>query len=42
VAAFVGIRNVEEKVIPASGHWLMEEQPVATVAAVRAFLERQR
>jgi pimeloyl-ACP methyl ester carboxylesterase len=34
--------NVEEKVIPASGHWLMEEQPVATVAAVRAFLERQR
>ena len=25
-----------------SGHWLMEEQPAATVAAVRAFLDRQR
>jgi hypothetical protein len=34
--------DVEEKVIPASGHWLMEEQPVVTVAAVRAFLDRQR
>jgi pimeloyl-ACP methyl ester carboxylesterase len=33
--------DVQEQVIPASGHWLMEEQPVATVAAVRAFLERQ-
>jgi hypothetical protein len=22
-----------------SGHWLMEEQPAATVAAVRAFLD---
>jgi pimeloyl-ACP methyl ester carboxylesterase len=26
-------------VIPNSGHWLMEEQPAATVAAVRAFLD---
>lgn len=34
--------DVQEQVIPASGHWLMEEQPVATVAAVRAFLDRQR
>ena len=34
--------DVEECVIPNSGHWLMEEQPVATVAAVRAFLEEQR
>lgn len=34
--------DVQEQVIPASGHWLMEEQPVATVAAVRAFLNRQR
>jgi pimeloyl-ACP methyl ester carboxylesterase len=34
--------DVQEQVIPASGHWLMEEQPVATVAAVRAFLDKQR
>jgi pimeloyl-ACP methyl ester carboxylesterase len=34
--------DVQEQVILASGHWLMEEQPVATVAAVRAFLDRQR
>jgi hypothetical protein len=26
---------VEELVIPDAGHWLMEEQPAATVAAVR-------
>ena len=31
--------NVQEAVIPGSGHWLMEEQPAATVAAVRAFLD---
>lgn len=30
--------NVQESVIKDSGHWLMEEQPAATVAAVRAFL----
>lgn len=30
--------DVKEMVIPDSGHWLMEEQPQATVAAVRAFL----
>jgi pimeloyl-ACP methyl ester carboxylesterase len=34
--------DVEELVIPDSGHWLMEEQPAATVAAVRAFLDQQR
>jgi pimeloyl-ACP methyl ester carboxylesterase len=27
-------------VIPNSGHWLMEEQPAATVAAIRAFLDK--
>src|SRR4051794_1878195 len=32
--------DVQEVVIPGSGHWLMEEQPGATVAAVRAFLDR--
>ena len=31
--------NVTEQVIPAAGHWLMEEQPAATIAAVRAFLD---
>jgi pimeloyl-ACP methyl ester carboxylesterase len=34
--------DVEELVIPDAGHWLMEEQPVATIAAVRAFLDRPR
>ena len=33
--------NVTELVIPGSGHWLMEEQPDATIAAVRAFLDRK-
>ena len=33
--------DVEELVIADSGHWLMEEQPTATVAAVRAFLDKQ-
>jgi pimeloyl-ACP methyl ester carboxylesterase len=31
--------NVQELVIANSGHWLMEEQPAATVAAVRTFLD---
>lgn len=31
--------NVREVVIPSSGHWLMEEQPKATIAAVRSFLD---
>ena len=30
--------NVTELVIADSGHWLMEEQPEATVRAIRAFL----
>jgi pimeloyl-ACP methyl ester carboxylesterase len=34
--------DVTELVIPNSGHWLMEEQPAATIAAVRAFLDRPR
>ncbi len=32
--------DVTEVVIANSGHWLMEEQPAATIAAVRAFLNR--
>lgn len=31
--------DVREGVIPDSGHWIMEENPAATIAMVRAFLE---
>jgi hypothetical protein len=31
--------NVQEAVVPQSGHWLMEESPVYTVSLVRKFLE---
>ena len=31
--------NVTGAVIANSGHWLMEEQPAATIAAIRAFLD---
>ena len=34
--------DVTEQVIADSGHWRMEEQPAATIAAVRAFLDRRR
>jgi pimeloyl-ACP methyl ester carboxylesterase len=27
-------------VVPGSGHWIMEENPAATVKLVRAFLDR--
>jgi len=30
--------NVKEVVIAGSGHWLMEEQPMPTIAAIRGFL----
>ncbi|WP_342362333.1 alpha/beta hydrolase [Terrarubrum flagellatum] len=33
--------DVTEVVIPKSGHWLMEEEPVATIAAIRKFLDRK-
>jgi pimeloyl-ACP methyl ester carboxylesterase len=33
--------DVTEVVIPKSGHWLMEEQPTATIAAIRGFLDRK-
>jgi pimeloyl-ACP methyl ester carboxylesterase len=32
--------NVEEGVVPDSGHWIMEENPKATVALVRGFLDK--
>jgi pimeloyl-ACP methyl ester carboxylesterase len=31
---------VKSVVIPGAGHWLMEEQPAATVAAIRGFLDQ--
>jgi pimeloyl-ACP methyl ester carboxylesterase len=31
--------NVTEGIVPDSGHWIMEENPEATVALVRAFLD---
>jgi pimeloyl-ACP methyl ester carboxylesterase len=31
--------NVREGVIPDSGHWIMEENPTATIAMVRSFLD---
>jgi pimeloyl-ACP methyl ester carboxylesterase len=33
--------DVTSVVIPNSGHWLMEEQPAATVAAISGFLEKK-
>ena len=38
VVAKAAATNVQGVVIPRSGHWLLEEQPAATVAAVAAFL----
>jgi pimeloyl-ACP methyl ester carboxylesterase len=32
--------DVEEGVVPGSGHWIMEENPKATMALVRAFLDQ--
>jgi pimeloyl-ACP methyl ester carboxylesterase len=34
--------NVEEAVVPGSGHWIMEENPNATVALVRRFLHKSQ
>jgi pimeloyl-ACP methyl ester carboxylesterase len=31
--------NVREGIIPGSGHWIMEENPNATISMVRAFLD---
>ncbi len=34
--------DVTEVVVPDAGHWLMEEQPAATVKAVRQFLDGKK
>src|SRR5215472_12221140 len=31
--------NVQEAVVPRSGHWLMEESPAYTVSLIRKFLD---
>jgi pimeloyl-ACP methyl ester carboxylesterase len=31
--------NVTELVVPGAGHWLMEEAPAQTVAAIHGFLD---
>jgi pimeloyl-ACP methyl ester carboxylesterase len=35
------VADVTSVVIPNSGHWLMEEQPAATIAAIREFLDKK-
>jgi pimeloyl-ACP methyl ester carboxylesterase len=42
VAMRAAATDVHEVVIAGSGHWRMEEQPATTIAAVHAFLDRQR
>jgi pimeloyl-ACP methyl ester carboxylesterase len=40
LAALFAVAGVQPyPVIPGSGHWLMEEQPQATVAVIVAFLQ---
>ncbi len=34
--------NVTGGVVPNSGHWLMEEQPAATMAAIKAFIDAKK
>jgi pimeloyl-ACP methyl ester carboxylesterase len=34
--------DARKVVIQGSGHWLMEEQPAATIAAIRSFLAQPR
>ncbi|QJU58725.1 alpha/beta hydrolase [Sphingomonas sp. AP4-R1] len=40
IVAGAAFTNVTGLVVPESGHWLMEEQPAATVKAIRAFLDK--
>ena len=36
-----GATNVTEAIVPDSGHWIMEENPSATIGLVRSFLDRK-
>jgi pimeloyl-ACP methyl ester carboxylesterase len=35
------VTDVTPHVIANSGHWLMEEQPAATITAIRGFLDKR-
>lgn len=37
-----GADDVTEGVVPGSGHWIMEENPAATITMVRAFLDKTK
>lgn len=37
-----GASDVAEGIVPGSGHWIMEENPAATVAMVRKFLDKAK
>lgn len=39
VVTQAGAADVQERVIAGAGHWLMEEQPAATTAAIHGFLD---
>jgi pimeloyl-ACP methyl ester carboxylesterase len=36
-----GATDVHEGIVPASGHWIMEENPQATISLVRSFLTEE-
>ncbi len=36
-----GADDVTAGIVPGSGHWIMEENPAATVQLVRSFLDAQ-
>jgi len=40
IVARAAADNVTEGIVPDSGHWIMEENPAATVKMVRAFLDK--
>jgi pimeloyl-ACP methyl ester carboxylesterase len=38
----VAASDVQEGVVPDSGHWIMEENPTETIAMVRAFVDGRK
>ncbi len=42
VVARAAANDVQEAVVPDSGHWLMEEQPAATITLIRTFLDARK
>ena len=40
IVRFAGT-NVEQRVVPNSGHWSMEENPTATIKLVTDFLAKR-